>query len=455
MAIAIWFGILLGLLVFNATTHLQIAFRTAWNRKQVSLIVCTVAIFTYDFATFLQYINPDLDRYFRLIRIQSIATPILLVFLVEFFSATADLKPSILDRSFQAALLLLGALRQFLPFLGFHSIINSMRPTLLPWGDTIFLLDSEPTVLLYIYILLVNGIMLAAFRFPLSMLRAGKSREAVFLFLALGLLFLSSLIDMAISAGWLRWLYTAETGYVAMAFVASLMVTDEVVRTAELKNSLEGALGEKEALIREIHHRVKNNLSVLLSLVRLQAGDEEDERMRSRLSTVVNRIYSIASVHDMAYGSDNFAFIELGAYLEALAHNVVLSFCAPSVVVEGLTPRGITNVPVDLAVPLGLVVNEIISNSVQHAFGSGGGRVWHTERITVTGDLRFLELEIGDDGRGWTPSAGEHKPGLGYQLIETLIGQIGARLEHGTEGGTVYHITVPLPRTNSRESRRS
>ncbi len=202
-----------------------------------------------------------------------------------------------------------------------------MKPALLRWGDTVFLLDSEPTTLLFLYLFLVNGIMLAAFRFPLFMLRSGRIREAAFLILAFGLLFLSSLVDMALSAGGLRWLHTAETGY--------------------------------------------------------------------QTSNVVNRAYSIASVHDMVYGSDNFASIELGAYLEALAHNVVLSLGAPGVVVEGLAPRGNTKVPVDIAVPPGIVVNEIIYNSVRSPIGAGWRGRDRVPRIGTdgaSGPLRITPL---------------------------------------------------------------
>jgi two-component sensor histidine kinase len=450
MITALYFGLLIGLLLFNLITHLQITAGTGWPRREVALLAGILAILAYDVSTYAEYRVNDVGAYFGLIRVQILSGIIFFASLLEFVATVAGRKPGKAVRAFEAAFGAFAILRLFLPYSGFYSSVRGMRSLELPWGDRINLIEGSSTLLFALYMLFVLVFIGIAAYYLLSLRRTKRRGQSASLLAALAVLVAGMLLDFAIAAGLVRWLYMTETAYVAFLIVASIEVSKEVVASAELRKTLEKSLEDKEALVREINHRVKNNLSVLVGLLSLQAHDETDERARSRLLLTINRIYSIAQVHEMAYGRGDCSTIDLSDFLDEIARAAIQSFEASGVDIEVRSSAGGARakmaVPVDIAVPLGLIANEIFVNSIRFAFPRGeGGKLYHQESLLRDRGEARLSLLLGDDGRGFPSSKGEIHGGLGSQLIAALASQIDARVSLESEGGTRYRIELAAP----------
>jgi two-component sensor histidine kinase len=200
-------------------------------------------------------------------------------------------------------------------------------------------------------------------------------------------------------------------------------VTERRLATARLERSVH----EKETLLREVHHRVKNNLQVISSLLSVQASFATDQPSRALLEASCARVYSISLVHEMLYQAAdlNLGQVSLDAYLRTLVEHLVQALeideSAPQVSVDA---SGVT-LPIDRAIPLGLVVNELVTNSMKHAFEPGEqGHV--TVRLQPSGD-RHLALEVTDDGRGLGVSDGA-RPTMGLKLVATLARQLNGEV---------------------------
>jgi len=204
--------------------------------------------------------------------------------------------------------------------------------------------------------------------------------------------------------------------------------------------ALEASLQEKKALLREVHHRVKNNLQVITSLLRLEAGRSGDEGTRLVPKDMQGRILSMSLLHETLYRTGDFGRVELTNYLRQLsqqlfrAHN---SGSAQARLVLDLSP---VQVDLDQAIPCGLIVNEMLTNSLKHGFTEGGeGEV---RLVLRPEDDEHVHLEVGDTGVG-LPADFEARRGrsLGMQLIADLARQLGGRLDIG-EGPGAHFVVV-------------
>ena len=202
------------------------------------------------------------------------------------------------------------------------------------------------------------------------------------------------------------------------------------------------SLTEKETLLREIHHRVKNNLQNISSLLRLQIDEVPDERSRSFLRDSVGRVHTMAMVHERLYNSESLSQIAFDGVLEELVHDQVSLR-----VDEAGTPQlrldlQPTSLDITTALPLGLVANELVSNALQH----GLARAESTQLVVVlrTNESSIL-LEVRDNRPGLPPEAGtETGRGLGLQLVDALAAQLGAELERRSDGGLTVSLHLPL-----------
>lgn len=216
------------------------------------------------------------------------------------------------------------------------------------------------------------------------------------------------------------------------------MTTDEgsfvlacVVDLSERKRSqalLEESLAEKETLLRELHHRAKNNLALIASLLDLAA-----ERPGPRvLAEVRERISSVSLVHELLYQRGTFSRIPMNDYVRTLAEQVAHAWARPegpqvSVVIEA----DAVQLPLEHAVPCGLVLNELLTNAFKHAFPHAPGEV----RVTLSREGRRVSLSVADDGVGLPPdrrSAG----GIGLDLVDALARQLRATVEVDLGRGT-------------------
>lgn len=197
--------------------------------------------------------------------------------------------------------------------------------------------------------------------------------------------------------------------------------------------------GNMDLLWKEVHHRVKNNLQVISSLLSLQARTFEDAKIREKWSDSQGRIRSIALVHDLLYHSKRQTTIDFGEYVALLAADLAQTHGAAhrgiAVEVEG---RGVL-LAADLAVPCGLIANELLTNSLKHAFPDHGGTIF--VRL-VELDPQRLELSIKDDGVGLRqPFDPKHVASLGLELVLTFAAQIDASLHVESPPGTTFRLT--------------
>ena len=213
-------------------------------------------------------------------------------------------------------------------------------------------------------------------------------------------------------------------GFAALAsWVAKLLKRDEMMR-----QSLGAAVERNNLLMREIHHRIKNNLQSVASLVKLQPIPDEAK------AAMNGRIAAMSAVHEQAYRSDLYTEVNLREYLKLLIGNISKSTSGSITVDLRLADATIDR---DLAQPLGLVVNEVISNAMKHAFeGREAGRI--EVRLAMIGEDR-AELVIHDDGMGHDPAA-QASSGMGSRLIRAFAQQLGNDFDYADDNGTRFSI---------------
>jgi two-component sensor histidine kinase len=199
------------------------------------------------------------------------------------------------------------------------------------------------------------------------------------------------------------------------------------------------ALAEKEVLLREIHHRVKNNLQVVASLLHLHVSEAPDSPAASTLERCAGRVRAMALLHESLYRHAQFARIDLGGYLSDVVNSVRASYSALEGVRLELHADEVLVDP-ETALPCGLILHELVVNSYRHAFPDGVGTV--SVRLERSSDGR-ARLEVRDDGRGLPPGIRlDSTETLGLQLVSSLAEQAGARLERLEGRGTVFQLEL-------------
>jgi two-component sensor histidine kinase len=184
----------------------------------------------------------------------------------------------------------------------------------------------------------------------------------------------------------------------------------------------------KEALLREVHHRVKNNLAVICSLFYLQSTHTNDDQMIEVFQDMENRVHSMALVHDSLYRTENLARIDFAQYARSLAEDILASHGRPSVSVQLISELEPVIMGVDLALPCGLILNELISNALKHGFRDDtGGQI----RVTLKKDLEDqCTLSVEDSGAGVAADLDiRTSKSLGLKLVGLLTRQVRGSFE--------------------------
>lgn len=222
------------------------------------------------------------------------------------------------------------------------------------------------------------------------------------------------------------------------------MVLASVVDITERRRSqqaMERALKEKTALLNEVHHRVKNNLQVISSLLNLQAAHAEDPRLQAILGESQSRVKAMALTHQLLYERRDFSQVDLGEYLDRLVQSLRATHRAGlnGVSLRLQVPAEPVHLDLDRAIPCGLLVNELVTNSFKHAFpGDRRGEIRVGLRRV---DDRGVQLEVGDDGVGLPEDFRlEEVKSLGLQLVPLFADQLRARLS--IDGGQGTRIAV-------------
>lgn len=218
-------------------------------------------------------------------------------------------------------------------------------------------------------------------------------------------------------------------------------VAFDITETKRAEEVARASLREKETLLKEIHHRVKNNLQVTSSLLRLQAERVQDESARRALRESQGRIRSMALVHELLYRSKDLSSVDLGEYIRDLTRQLLRSHAVDPSVVRVESKLALVPLPIDIAVPCGLILNELVSNALKHAF-PGGRR--GTIYIELQPGEAFNALVVRDDGVGMPADFDLSKAlTLGMRLVRTLADQIDGKLVMRTDGGTEVRLMIP------------
>lgn len=215
----------------------------------------------------------------------------------------------------------------------------------------------------------------------------------------------------------------------------------DITERKEADDRLRESLKEKEALLKEIHHRVKNNLQITSSLLRLQSNVLDDPKSRDLFLESENRIKSMALVHERLYQSNKLSEINIGEYVASLAPEMLRSLANQSNKIELAIHADTIFLGIEKAIPFGLITNELISNCVKHAFK---GRERGCIAITVRLEDKQICLTVEDDGIGF-PEGMELKNAktLGMQIVSDLTTQLRGRLSFVRTNGTSFTVKFP------------
>jgi len=216
-------------------------------------------------------------------------------------------------------------------------------------------------------------------------------------------------------------------------------ITDRIEAEERLRQSLE----EKKVLLAEIHHRVKNNLAVITGLLELQYHNLESEEAKSALRDSQLRVNSMGLIHEKLYQSESLAEIDFGQYIRELVGVIVKSHNKSEDDIDIVMNSVAIKLPIKKAIPCGLVINEIVTNSMKYAFPDGHPN----PEVIITMKLQKgrASIEISDNGIG-LPAPFEEigKKSLGTILIKTLTSQLHADLKVKSDGGTKYIFSFDL-----------
>lgn len=219
-------------------------------------------------------------------------------------------------------------------------------------------------------------------------------------------------------------------------FKGVMIILEDITQMKDVENQLRISVNEKEMMIKEVHHRVKNNLMIISSLLSIQSDYVTDEKVLQVLTESENRANTMALIHEKLYKSD-LSNLELGDYLISLSKEIFDAYNSTNNIDLKINVDTVY-VDVDTAIPLALVVNELITNSIKYAFPNG-------ESGTINISLKNLGdnaiLTIGDDGIGLPKDMEIEKTNtLGMQLLNNLTKQINAKLTVLTQKGTNFKI---------------
>ncbi len=238
-----------------------------------------------------------------------------------------------------------------------------------------------------------------------------------------------------------RWFLTTKVplydnnGSIIGVIGMSNNITDRKRAEEQIRESLK----EKEVLLKEIHHRVKNNLQVISSLLYLQSKKINDEGSFQIFKESQNRIKSMALIHEKLYRSEDLAKIDFAEYIRNLTNSLFRSYEVSSSKVELKIKVDETSMGIDTAIPCGLIINELVSNSLKYAFPDGReGEI----NIGFHSDDGKFNLVVGDNGVGFPEELDfRNTQSLGLQLVNTLTGQLDGEIYLDKNGGTEFRIT--------------
>lgn len=225
-------------------------------------------------------------------------------------------------------------------------------------------------------------------------------------------------------------------------------VSVDVTREKEDRVLIERSLSEKETLLHEIHHRVKNNLAVVSGMMHLQVLKETDERVREKLSAGMSRIKTMAAIHELLYTSSSFANLRIDENTKSLINSITDTFYS-SIDLDVSYDMDPVELSIKDAIPCSLIVNEVVTNVLKHAYDDGdSGNLY----VSVGDDGGRVKLKIRDDGKGLPDNFDKTGDGssLGLELIETLTNQLQGEYSYvPLDDGVQFELAFDRSETGS------
>lgn len=240
--------------------------------------------------------------------------------------------------------------------------------------------------------------------------------------------------------------FPIEIGLNPIETEEGMMVLSSIVDISDRKQKemrIQEALKEKDLLLGEIHHRVKNNLQIVHSLLSLQSSMISDESIRSMLVDSQNRIQSMALIHQTLYQSNNFARVDFGDFLEALVPTLISAYAYSGKNIQVDIHADSVYLPINSAIPCGLLINELITNALKHAFTeSAEGQI--TVSLSILEDKK-MQLIVSDNGVGIAEELNLNAiETLGLRLVNLLSQQLNGSLNIRRHDPTQFSLVFPL-----------
>ena len=224
-----------------------------------------------------------------------------------------------------------------------------------------------------------------------------------------------------------------------LLFIYSISAFNEIEKRKKNEGNLKASLIERETLLREIHHRVKNNIQIISSLLQLQLNGITDEEASRQLHRTINRVNTLGLVHKELYQSEMFSFISIREYIISIIDNIKSFFFKKIEDIQFVFEIENIELPIDIVIPVGLIINEIVTNSIIHGFKeNSSGEIGIV--LKKTSDEDYL-IEIYDTGSGIPDQIDlDHNHGLGMQLLKILNNQLNGEISLSRSKGTSFTI---------------
>jgi len=211
----------------------------------------------------------------------------------------------------------------------------------------------------------------------------------------------------------------------------------DITQQENQKIHLQESLNEKRTLLQEIHHRVKNNLAIVVSLLQLQVYQTDSEKEKNKLLDAQNRVMSIAMVHELLYSTDEFSKVDLRSYYEQLIKTIKSNMITGIKNVHHKLDIRLKSLNITQAIPLGLLINELITNSLKYAFPIESEE--NNIQLSIYESEGFIKVDYSDNGTGFDMSENGFSAGLGFKIMDSLLNQLDAKYEMKSDQG--FHLS--------------
>ena len=214
----------------------------------------------------------------------------------------------------------------------------------------------------------------------------------------------------------------------------NLQLKKNVKRLNSMNNLLQASFTSKEFQLKDIHHRIKNNLQLIISLLNIEASKKNDDSIEEYLLKGQSRIHSIAAMHQNLYKTEYYDSIKLQNYIESIVRNLT-DIYNNDIKIEINTND--TILEVDKAIPVGIIITELVSNSFKHAFTE---KCDASIKIDIKKNQNKYELTLRDNGIGF-PEKPTSKVAIGLELVSMMVLQINGHLNRKNQQGAIYNIS--------------